>query len=236
MASSTEVPSARKSARKSPGKRSPPVDLGRALVAAFQTNERINQTLLDLIRPSIWATLPRCSHRRTIATSFAHIHNVRCMRLKASRYGLAIPARLDRATVTQAQAREALGQSAAAMVQLIERSLAAGGHVADFRPDVVALVCDAITHDAHHRGQVCHYARQLRSPIGPDCQVLLWDWHARSQEVKPGAAGRAGTGRPETNSSAPGRRRIAAGKANAGSTPTGRRGLDKRNGSREPPR
>jgi hypothetical protein len=100
---------------------------------------------LDLIRPSIWTTLPTCSHRRTIATSFAHIHNVRCMRLKASGYGPGIPARLDRATVTLAQAREALGQSAAAMVQLIERSLAAGGHVADFRPDVVALVCDAAT-------------------------------------------------------------------------------------------
>lgn len=67
------------------------------------------------------------------------------MRLKASGYGPGIPARLDRATVTLAQAREALGQSAAAMVQLIERSLAAGGHVADFRPDVVALVCDAAT-------------------------------------------------------------------------------------------
>lgn len=31
-----------------------PVDLGRALVEAFLTNERINQVLLDLIEPGIW--------------------------------------------------------------------------------------------------------------------------------------------------------------------------------------
>jgi len=30
------------------------VDLGRALVEAFLTNERINQVLLDLIEPGIW--------------------------------------------------------------------------------------------------------------------------------------------------------------------------------------
>ena len=78
------------------------------------------------------------------------------------------PPRLDRAEVTPAEAKAALTASAAAMVRLIERSLAAGGYVPDHRPDVVALVCAAITHDAHHRGQICHWASQLGSPLTPE--------------------------------------------------------------------
>src|SRR5262245_49460552 len=54
----------------------PPVDLGRALIEAFLTNERINQVLLESISPAIWRALPPCSKRRNIATSFAHMHNV----------------------------------------------------------------------------------------------------------------------------------------------------------------
>jgi hypothetical protein len=105
------------------------------LVEAFLTNERINQVLLDSLSPDVWRAQPPCSKRRNIATTFAHMHNVRCMRLKMSARDEEQPAKLDRAEVTLAEAKDALGQSARAMVRLIERSLAAGGHVPDCRPD-----------------------------------------------------------------------------------------------------
>jgi uncharacterized damage-inducible protein DinB len=160
-----------------------PVDLGRALVEAFLTNERINQVLLDILSPQVWRAQPQCAKRRNIATTFAHMHNVRCMRLKMSAREDEPPARLDRAEVTSAEAKEALGQSACAMVRLIERSLASGGHVPDYRPDVVALVCAAITHDAHHRGQICHWASQLGAPLTPEQQLQMWEWDKRWREV-----------------------------------------------------
>jgi uncharacterized damage-inducible protein DinB len=163
--------------------RSQPVDFGRALVEAFLTNERINQALLDLLDPKVWRAQPPCSKRRNIATTFAHIHNVRCMRLKMSARDEKVPAKLDRAEVTQSEAKAALGQSSHAMIRLIERSLASGGHVTDFRPDVVALVCAAITHDSHHRGQICHWASQLGAPLTPEQQLLLWEWDKRWKEV-----------------------------------------------------
>jgi uncharacterized damage-inducible protein DinB len=159
-----------------------PVDLGAALIGAFLTNERINQVLLDLLEPRIWREPPPCSKRRNIATTFAHIHNVRCMRLKMSK--APGPARIDRAEVTPAQARRALAQSAAAMAALIERSLANGGRVPEFQPDVVALVCAAIHHEAHHRGQICHWARELGAPITPEQQLALWEWGKRAKEVR----------------------------------------------------
>lgn len=168
--------------------RSAPIDLGRALVQAFLTNERGNQVLIDLLAPEIWRLFPPSSKRRNIATSFSHIHNVRCMRLKMSARGQKPPARLDRAEVTSDQARRALAESASAMARLIETSLAAGGRVPDYRPDVVSMVCAAIHHEAHHRGQICHWARELGSPNSPEQQLLLWDWHRLWKDVAKPAA------------------------------------------------
>jgi uncharacterized damage-inducible protein DinB len=159
------------------------VDLGRALIEAFQTNERINQVLLDAIDPKIWRAMPPCSKRRSIATTFAHIHNVRCMRLAMSARDEKPPLKLDRAEVTPAEARGALANSAGSMARLIERALAADGHVPEYRPDVVALVCAAITHDAHHRGQICHWARQLGAPLTPEQALKMWEWDKRWKEA-----------------------------------------------------
>jgi hypothetical protein len=39
------------------------------------------------------------------------------------------------------------------------------------------MVCAAINQEAHHRGQIAHWARQLGAPLGPEQQLLLWDWH-----------------------------------------------------------
>ncbi len=166
----------------SPRDRRQPVDLGRAIVEAFKTNERINQVLLDLLDPAIWHAFPSSSPRRNIATSFAHIHTVRCMRLKMS-LGAPRPERLDRGKVTMDLARKALAESAQAMVRLIEGALTKGGHVPDYRPDVVALVCAGIAHEAHHRGQICHWARELGSPITPEQQLRLWEWDKRWREI-----------------------------------------------------
>jgi uncharacterized damage-inducible protein DinB len=163
--------------------RSQPVDLGRALVEAFLTNDRINQVLLELLDPKVWRAQPPCSNRRNIATTFAHIHNVRCMRIRMSARDEELPAKLDRAEVTQAEAKESLSQSSCAMVRLIERSLASGGHVSEYRPDVVGLVCAAITHDAYHRGQICHWASQLGAPLTPEQQLEVWEWDKRWKEV-----------------------------------------------------
>ena len=153
-----------------------PVDLSRALLNAWRVNERINQQLLDLIAPHIWRVFPTSSKRRNIATSFAHIHNVRCMRLKMCHTSVAVPERLDRAEITLDDARKALAISADAMADLIRLGLDAGGHVPNYRPDVVAMVCGAMVHEAHHRGQISHWCRELGVPITAEQSLMLWEW------------------------------------------------------------
>jgi hypothetical protein len=160
-----------------------PVDLSAALLNAWRVNERINQELLKLVAPHIWRAFPQSSKRRNIATSFAHIHNVRCMRLKMCHSSVAVPERLDRAEITPDDARKALTISADAMAQLIRLGLDAGGHVPNYRPDVVAMVCGAMVHEAHHRGQISHWCRELGVPITAEQSLMLWEWDKLHKQV-----------------------------------------------------
>lgn len=153
-----------------------PVDLSRALLDAWRVNERINQELLSLVPAHIWRAFPPSSKRRNIATSFAHIHNVRCMRIKMSHSSIVVPERLDRAEISPDEARKALAESAEAMAALIRLGLEADGHVPNHRPDVVAFTCAAMAHEANHRGQISHWCRELGAPQTPEQQLKLWEW------------------------------------------------------------
>ena len=153
-----------------------PVDLSRALVEAWRVNERINQELLSLVPAHIWRAFPPSSKRRNIATSFAHIHNVRCMRIRMSHSSVVVPDRLERAEITPDEARKALAESAEAMAALIRLGLDADGHVPNYKPDVVAFTCSAMAHEANHRGQISHWCRELGAPQTPEQQLKLWEW------------------------------------------------------------
>ena len=160
-----------------------PVDLSRALLHAWRVNDHITHELLTLVAPHIWRAFPQSSKRRNIATSFAHIHNVRCMRIKMSHSAVAVPERLDRAEITPDDARKALAESADAMAALIQLGLDAGGHVPNYKPDVVSLVCYAIGHEAHHRGQISHWCRELGVPITPEQSLVMWEWDKLHKKV-----------------------------------------------------
>ena len=160
-----------------------PVDFSRALLNAWRVNDRITHELLALVAPHIWRAFPQSSKRRNIATTFAHIHNVRCMRIKMSHSTVPVPERLDRAEITPDDARKALAESADAMAALIQLGLDAGGHVPNYQPDVVALVCYAITHEAHHRGQISHWCRELGVPITPEQSLGMWEWDNLHKKV-----------------------------------------------------
>ena len=140
-----------------------PFLLPEALLSAFDTNDRINQYLLESLPAEAWRVEPPGEKGRDIASVFAHMHNVRVMWLKAA--GGKVPAQLDKYKGTPAQARKALDESRAALREVLRSSLAGGGRIKGFRPDVAGFFGYLIAHDAHHRGQVTMLARQTGHPL-----------------------------------------------------------------------
>ncbi len=154
-------------------------DLPRALLDAFNTNNRINQYLIESVDVEMWKAKPPDGKGRTISAIVAHMHNVRVMWLKASAKGSEIPEQLDRTTVTPAQASQALEQSCKALGELIGHALETNGRIKGFRPNVAGFLAYLIAHDAHHRGQIAMLTRQLCHPLPQKIIFGMWEWGTR---------------------------------------------------------
>jgi uncharacterized damage-inducible protein DinB len=165
------------------GRGKAPVDLQAALLHAFATNERINQYLLEHLDAAAWNAPPPSGKGRQIAAIVSHMHNVRHMWLVVAAKDYPAPEKLDRKTVTLEAARAALAESSTAMRELLRRSCEGGGHVFNFKPDVVGFLGYVIAHEAHHRGQIALLARELGFALPQGVGYGMWEWGKRGQEV-----------------------------------------------------
>ena len=160
-------------------------DHGNALVESYAANERMNQIVLEHLDPAAWrASMPGC-RVRTIAAIFVHVHNVRRKWLRLSAPHIENPATLNRNQCTQEQVRAALAESGTRCCAMIaDATTAREQRVKTFRRDGWArpwaagtsMVPYMITHDAHHRGQVCMLAHQLGFPLPARITSSMWSW------------------------------------------------------------
>jgi uncharacterized damage-inducible protein DinB len=150
-----------------------------ALLNAFNTNNRINQYLIDNLPAEAWNAGPPGGKGRSIPAIVAHMHNVRVMWLKAANKEGDIPESLNRAKVTPSQALRAMEQSRQALCVVISRALEGDGRVKGFRPDVAGFLGYLISHDAHHRGQIALLARQAGHPLPQKAMFGMWEWGSR---------------------------------------------------------
>jgi uncharacterized damage-inducible protein DinB len=164
-------------------KSTPPFSLPQALLHAFDTNDRINQYMLENLPPEAWRAEPPGGKGRTVAAILAHMHNVRVMWLKAAAKGSMIPEQVERDKVSPVQAAKALEQSRAALSAVLKSALDGDGRVKGFRPDVAGFVGYLISHDAHHRGQVCMLARQVGHPLPQKAMFGMWEWGREASKV-----------------------------------------------------
>src|SRR5712692_2344045 len=167
-----------------------PVDLGTALVVAWKTSARVTEYLLDHLEATLWRAEPPGEKGRTIAAIFAHLHNVRHMLLVQAK-ARGIPPKLDRHRATAVEARAALSESADAIAAVLESAAGSDGRVPNYPPDAVAFLSAAVTHDAHHRGQIAMLARQLGHPLSPEAMLGMWEPGQRRKEALGGKGNRA---------------------------------------------
>ena len=112
------------------------------------------------------------------------MHNVRTKWIRLSAPHLSVPAQLNRARCTPQQARTALAESAARCAQMLAEALDGSQRVEKFWRDGFArpwppgpeMLCYMISHEAHHRGQICMLAHQLGFPLLSKITAQMWSW------------------------------------------------------------
>jgi uncharacterized damage-inducible protein DinB len=162
-----------------------PTESNQALLEAYAVNERMNQILLEYLDSAAWTAVPPGSKGRNIAAIFTHLHNMRRKWVRLSAPHQKLPAALQRSHCTQKQASAALAASAACCGEMIAQALAVpDARVKTFLrdgwarpwPAGAAMVAYMMTHEAHHRGQICMLAHQLGFPLPVKAAAGIWNW------------------------------------------------------------
>ena len=183
----------------------------------FLVNDRMNQIIIEHLDPAAWKARttakttakppgknPGKNNVRTIAGVFTHMHNVRCKWVRLTAPHLKVPRQLKRAHCTPQQARAGLAESAARCAEMLAEALggemrgSGGGRVEKFLRDGWArpwpvgpeMLCYMLSHEAHHRGQVCMLAHQLGFPLPNEVAYGIWNWEKLWKECgSPGGPG-----------------------------------------------
>ena len=153
----------------------------------FQANDRMNQKLIEHLDAAAWRAKPP-GKARTIAAIFTHMHNVRCKWVRLSTPHLQIPEQLNRSNCTPQQAQAGLADSSQRCEAMLAEVLSTNGQFhrdgwALPWPAGVEMLCYMISHEAHHRGQVCLLAHQVGYPLPKDVTTGLWNWEKLWREL-----------------------------------------------------
>ncbi|MEA2342607.1 MAG: hypothetical protein QOF63_776 [Thermoanaerobaculia bacterium] len=158
-----------------------PNPFGGDAAGIFAVNDRMNQIVIEHLDPAAWTAKPP-GKVRTIAAIFTHVHNVRAKWVRLSAPHLRVPGLLNRARCTPEEASAGLAESAARCVEMLAD--AGAGRIETFRRDGWApewpvgleMLAYMLSHEAHHRGQVCMLAHQLGFPLPKKVTSRLWSW------------------------------------------------------------
>ena len=71
---------------------------------------------------------------------------------------------------------ESLRKSNEAVLQLLQRSLEAGGKVKGFRGHAASFMGYLIAHESYHLGQLVQILKVTGSPLDKETAYALWDW------------------------------------------------------------
>ena len=147
----------------------------------WQINQRVNVYLLDAIPPEGLTSVLPSGRTRTVARMFVHLHHMRLQRIEVS-----APELLGRLTkfarkdaaLDQKRLKNALEQSGEAIAQLIEIGLEKG-KIKGYRPHPIGFLGYMISHEAHHRGEICVALTESGHKLDDAVLYGQWDWSQR---------------------------------------------------------
>jgi uncharacterized damage-inducible protein DinB len=164
-------------------------EIHKAGAYTFLLNDRLNQMLIERLDPAAWRAKPP-STVRTIAAIFTHVHNIRCKWIRLTAPHLKVPPQRNRLQCTPKQAGAALAKSAAGCAEMLEQALGGDSRIEKFHrdgwarpwPAGIEMLCYMLSHEAHHRGQVCMLAHQLGFPFSKEVTSDMWSWEKLSKQ------------------------------------------------------
>lgn len=147
------------------------------LIETWNINGRIVLYLLQNIENE-WLSDVSASKGRTIGEQFAHIHNVRLMRLKSADNNLLEGLeKIEKGqNLSKTTLVESLKKSAEAIAKLVENS---NGKIKGFKPHTTAFVGYIISHESHHRGQIMLSLKQSGRKLSKSVSFGIWEWGTR---------------------------------------------------------
>jgi uncharacterized damage-inducible protein DinB len=150
-----------------------------ALLAAFATNNRINEFLIRNLPDAAWRMKAADGKGRDAASMMAHMHNVRLMWLKSAGKTPEMPEKLEGDSFTKEDAIRAFQESGKAVESVLRDAMNGDGRVKGFKPDACSFLGYLFAHEGHHRGQISMLARQVGYPLSKSAMFGMWEWGTR---------------------------------------------------------
>jgi uncharacterized damage-inducible protein DinB len=149
------------------------------LVDAWNIHNRIQLYLLDAIAPEALRGAP-AAKGRSVGSMFAHIHNIRLVRIEFGDPALAVG--LTKIEKDEAEDKEllrrALHDSGIAVAALLQKGLQTG-KIKNFKPHPAAFAAYLIAHEAYHQGEIGIVLNQAGHKLDREIAYGMWDWDKR---------------------------------------------------------
>lgn len=169
------------------------MDMDNAILDAWSANSRATSYLIENLADDMWSVSLPGSPRKTVRSIAAHLHNSRRLWFQSlvKFDGFRMPARVDPLKVTPTRLLKALESSHRQMLRLFEAGIENGGdfpgvtsrYVWGAMPrNALMFLAYAVSHEAHHRGQILLLARAAGRRLSAQLAGGLWQWSSRLRE------------------------------------------------------